>query len=151
MHPTRPPARRLSSEEIAGLLGGDLIARLAAVDADGYPHVTPLWFIYENETFYLASDSDMPHVARIRANPRVGLVVDVGSPQRVDGERPNRQVRIVGHAVVTSDDDGSWTTRIWTKYHDAPIDPAWVADRLKGRNRVLITVRPLRIVAVGST
>jgi hypothetical protein len=33
----RPP----SGEEIADLLAGDVVTRVAAIDAYGYPHVTP--------------------------------------------------------------------------------------------------------------
>lgn len=56
--------RRLANDEIADLLSGDHVARLATIDADGYPHVTPLWLIFEDHTFYLASDAGRPHLAR---------------------------------------------------------------------------------------
>jgi nitroimidazol reductase NimA-like FMN-containing flavoprotein (pyridoxamine 5'-phosphate oxidase superfamily) len=39
-------ARPLREEEIAGLLARDVVARVATIDADGYPHVTPLWFLW---------------------------------------------------------------------------------------------------------
>ena len=35
--------RPLSDEETADLLASDTVARLATIDASGYPHVTPLW------------------------------------------------------------------------------------------------------------
>ncbi|MGD0700506.1 MAG: pyridoxamine 5'-phosphate oxidase family protein [Trebonia sp.] len=38
--------RPLSDEEIAGLLARDVVARVATIDACGYPHVTPLWFLW---------------------------------------------------------------------------------------------------------
>ena len=38
--------RKLTGAEIDMLLQGDLIARFATIDRDGYPHVTPIWFIY---------------------------------------------------------------------------------------------------------
>lgn len=37
--------RRLDAAEIEELLSRDLVAHLATVDADGYPHVVPLWFL----------------------------------------------------------------------------------------------------------
>lgn len=76
--------------------------------------------------------------------------MDTEAPQRADGERPNQQVRVVGLAELTPD-DGSWTKRIWQKYHDGPIDPAFLDQRIQGRDRVLIKVRPLHMVAIGST
>jgi nitroimidazol reductase NimA-like FMN-containing flavoprotein (pyridoxamine 5'-phosphate oxidase superfamily) len=35
--------RPLTEEEIDGLLARDVVARVATIDASGYPHVTPLW------------------------------------------------------------------------------------------------------------
>lgn len=67
--PIRPGPRRLSQMEIAELLAGDHVARLATVGDEGYPDVTPLWFLYDQGSFYLASDADRPHLARIRSNP----------------------------------------------------------------------------------
>jgi hypothetical protein len=123
--------RPLGKEEIAGLLASDVIARVATIDADGYPHVTPLWFLWADGAFHLTSDAGRPHLARLRANPRAGLVIDVEGEQCADGERPNRQVRAVGDAVLSPDVGGAWTVRIWGKYIGgrATVDPA---ARLRG-------------------
>lgn len=142
--------RRLLDDEIAALLAHDSVARLATLDADGYPHVTPLWFVWNGATFYFASDAGRPHLARIRSNPKVGLVIDVEAPERPDGERPNRQVRVIGDATVTPDSDGLWTRRIWAKYRSDELDATTIAERLRGRQRVVISLRPHHIVAVAS-
>jgi hypothetical protein len=73
----------------------------------------------------------------------------VEGEQRADGERPSRQVRAVGDALLSPDAGGVWTMRIWDKYIDrgAGVDPA---ARLGGRQRVLIRIVPSRIVAVAS-
>lgn len=141
--------RPLSEEEIADLLARDVVARVATVDADGYPHVTPLWFLWADEAFHLASDAGRPHLVRLRANPRAGLVIDVDGEQRADGERPNMQVRAVGDAVLSPDAGGAWSMRIWGRY----ISGSPAADpvvRLGMRQRVLIRIVPSRIVAVAS-
>jgi hypothetical protein len=141
--------RPLSKEEIAALLARDVVARVATIDADGYPHVTPLWFLWADGAFHLASDAGRPHLARLRANPRAGLVIDVEDRQHADGERPNQQVRAVGDAVLSTDAGGAWTARIWAKYihGSAAADPA---SRLSGRQRVLIRIVPSRITAIAS-
>ena len=141
--------RPLSEEEIAGLLARDVVARVATIDASGYPHVTPLWFLWANRAFHLTSDAGRPHLARLRVNPRAGLVIDVEDEQRPDGERPNCQVRAVGDARLSPDADGTWTRRIWDKYAygSTGADPA---ARLRGRQRVLIRIIPSQIIAVAS-
>lgn len=112
--------RPLTREEAAELLASDTVARLATIDEDGYPHVTPLWFLWADGAFHLTSDSGRPHLARLRANPRAGLVIDTEAGQRPDGQRPNKQVRAVGDAVLTPDTGSAWTSRIWDKYINGP-------------------------------
>ncbi|WP_433525238.1 pyridoxamine 5'-phosphate oxidase family protein [Nocardia pseudovaccinii] len=137
--------RALRRAEIAGLLASDIVAHLATIDAAGYPHVTPMWFLWDQQAFRLTSWAGRPHLRRILANPRVGLVIDrevVGS--RDGGQRPNRQVRVIGDAELTIDADGVWTQRIWEKYGSGP-----VLGEVE-RARVLITITPDRFIAVAS-
>ncbi|MEV0252163.1 pyridoxamine 5'-phosphate oxidase family protein [Nocardia sp. NPDC050712] len=135
--------RPLRQSEIAGLLADDIVAHLATLDAAGYPHVTPLWFLWDGAAFRLTSRTTRPHVRRIRANPRVGLVVDHELGRRGD-QRPNRQIRVVGDAQLADDADGQWTARIREKYlrADAGLGPYG--------DRVLITVSPTLFVPLAS-
>jgi hypothetical protein len=142
--------RPLTPAEIHQLLHGDRVARLPAIDAAGYPHLTPLWLLWEHEVFHLASDTRRPHLARIGASPRVGLVIDTQDPERGDGERPIRQVRMVGNAELHHDADGAWSRRIWAKYASAQPDPATLTRRLHDGDRTHILIRPQNLIAVAS-
>jgi nitroimidazol reductase NimA-like FMN-containing flavoprotein (pyridoxamine 5'-phosphate oxidase superfamily) len=84
--------RELDRGEIEALLSLEVPARLATLDGDGFPHVTPLWFVWQEGAFYMTSIADRPHLRRLSRNPRAGLCVDVEDPERPDGQRPNRQV-----------------------------------------------------------
>lgn len=141
--------RSLQNAEIAELLDADVVARLATIDVDGYPHVTPIWFLWVAGAFYLTSYTDRPHLQRIRTNPRVGLVVDVEDELRADGERPNRQVRVIGNATLSVDTSSIWTQRIRRKYIDHTVAPG-AAHSNPVRERVLITVLPHDVTAVAS-
>lgn len=123
--------------------------RLATIDSSGFPHVTPLWFIWTNGAFYLTSISDRPHLARLAANPRAGICVDIEEAERDDGQHPNRQVRAVGVAHVSPDGDGVWTARITEKYVRGRAASAVRASRVADQ-RVVICLRPDRLVAVAS-
>lgn len=142
--------RPLNDEETADLLASDTVARLATIDASGYPHVTPLWFLWADGVFHLASDAGRPHLARLRANPRAGLVIDVEAAQRPDGQRPNKQVRAVGNATLTPDTGAAWTRRIWDKYINGPAARNALNEHLGDRQRVLITITPVRMTAIAS-
>jgi hypothetical protein len=119
--------RPLGAGEIEALLALDVPARLATLDEHGFPHVTPLWFIWADGAF----------------------CVDVEDPERADGERPNRQVRAIGDADVVPDRDADWTNRITRKYVRGPAAAATAAARAAD-DRVVICLRPTRLVAVAS-
>ena len=51
--------------------------RLATVDANGYPDVTPLWFLWADGAFHVTSRPEAPHLDRLARDPRVGVLVDV--------------------------------------------------------------------------
>jgi len=139
--------RELASAEIETLLHRDLVARFATIDRHGYPHVTPIWFLWLNNVFYLTSFSTRPHVTRCLHNPHVGLVIDTEDELRADGERPNQQVRVIGQAQVKADNDRSWTARIRSRYigtSGPPLDGHLELDRS------VIEIRPSHTVAVAS-
>lgn len=140
--------RTLDDAEISQLLSADLVARLATIDEAGYPHITPVWFFWADNTFYVTSYVDRPYLGRIRSNPRVGLVIDTEHKQRGDGERPHRQVLVVGDAAVSADSTGTWTRRIRRKNIDETLGPdARQRGLHQGRARVSISPRQIRAVA----
>ena len=68
--------RRLSDSEVEALLAADVPARVATLDADGCPHVTPLWFVWADGAFHMTSFAGKPHLRRLASNPRAGVCVD---------------------------------------------------------------------------
>jgi nitroimidazol reductase NimA-like FMN-containing flavoprotein (pyridoxamine 5'-phosphate oxidase superfamily) len=144
----RPP-RALTANEIESLLGADVPARLATVDQQGFPHVTPLWFVWSDGSFYLTSFPDRAHLRRLRRNPRAGICIDVEQPERDDGERPNRQIRAIGDAELFADEHGVWTRRITRKYVKGEMASAREEQRA-AQPRTVIRLAPVRIVAVAS-
>jgi PPOX class probable F420-dependent enzyme len=137
---------RLTADEIEELLARDLVGHLATLDAAGYPHVTPIWFIWDGSLIRMTSFAHRPHLARIRADPRAGFVVDQEGALREDGERPNRQVRVVGRATIELDAGNRWTREIRRKYGAQAERPA---DAVLGP-RCVITLTPEHLLALRS-
>ena len=58
------------------------VARLATVGADGRPHLVPICFVVDGNTFYFAVDAkpkrtaDLKRLRNIEANPAVAVLVD---------------------------------------------------------------------------
>ena len=141
--------RQMGQEEIRALLERDIPARLATLDTDGFPHVTPLWFVWSAGSFYMTSLPGRPHVERLRQNLQCGIVVDDEEQERSDGERPNRQVRAVGVADLRQDTDGFWTRLITGKYVTGSASVRKSQSRSQ-QSRILIELRPAQLVAVAS-
>lgn len=141
--------RKLDAQEIAELLALDRPAHLATLDRAGFPHVTPLWFVWQDDAFFMTSIADRPHLRRLSRNPRAGLGIDVEDPERSDGQRPNRQVRALGDAELFEDDGGQWTTVITAKYIRGPAAKRQAAARAADA-RMVICLRPTRLVAFAS-
>lgn len=84
---------QLQTPFAAKLLGSDIPARLAFVDRSGHPHITPIWFIWRNQTFVVCARADSFKVKAITAHPRVALSIDTQTP-------PYRSVRARGAAEI---------------------------------------------------
>ena len=54
-------------------LRSDLIAWLTTVTADGQPQSTPVWFLWEDDTFLIYSRPGKPKLENIAANPKVSV------------------------------------------------------------------------------
>ena len=54
-------------------LRAEPVAWLTTVRADGQPQSTPVWFLWDGETFLVYSQPDAPKVGNVTANPKVSL------------------------------------------------------------------------------
>ncbi|MGH9992105.1 MAG: pyridoxamine 5'-phosphate oxidase family protein [Nitrososphaera sp.] len=84
-------AKAMEEKEILELLNLPRILRIALVDVrDGMPIVHPVWYYYEDEKFYVSTDSNGAKARSLRKNPNVYFLVDVdpdrGPPYGVRGK-----------------------------------------------------------------
>ena len=78
----------------------DVPARLATLDEDGYPIITPLWFLWEDGVSYMTSVDGRRHLRNLQRDPRASICVD--SEERVGpgGARRSRHVKGVARMSV---------------------------------------------------
>ncbi len=146
---TPTPGHALSPEAVSFLLGPAIPARLATLDAGGYPRVVPIWFLWEDGAFIMTSTPQRQHVRDLRRDPRAAICVDVEERQAVDGVRANAQVRGRGRTVLAPDEAGYWTRRISKHYVPAPDGDA-LAERRAAMSRPVIMLRLERLIAIGT-
>lgn len=65
-----------SPEKIAQFLDKEHVGRIASIDADGFPEVIPMNFVFKNGAVYMHSHIKGEKLDNIVRNPRVGFEVD---------------------------------------------------------------------------
>ena len=74
----RSVAISMTPEERDVYLSGERVCRVASVGADGNPHVTPLWFIWDGTYLWLNSIVKSQRWVDLQRHPLVAIVVDGG-------------------------------------------------------------------------
>ena len=66
------------AEERDALLADERTCRVATVGADGSPHITPLWFVWDGAALWLTSIVKSQRWTDLQRDGRVSVVVDGG-------------------------------------------------------------------------
>jgi len=137
----------MSREEIRNYLSEPHIARLATSDA-GWPHVTPVWFEYDGENFWVPIQTTTKKATHLKNDKRVGLLVDTFTEPITKFNIT--QVVVKGRAELVKvpsvegpDPLRSRTMSIWHRYlGDEPENI--LKNRLR-TERYLIKITPIKI------
>jgi PPOX class probable F420-dependent enzyme len=115
-----------------------LFATLATVGHDGRPQVSEVWFLAEDDALRVSLNVTRQKTRNLVANPVISLFL-------LDLANPLRYLELRGDADVTPDDDYSFADRLAAKYGEGVDLREMDAP---GQTRVVVTVKPVRIVAV---
>jgi hypothetical protein len=74
----RGRAIAMTASELDAFLAAERVCRVATVGADGRPHVTPLWFVWDGACLWLYSIVRSRRWNDLLRDPRVAVVVDAG-------------------------------------------------------------------------
>jgi general stress protein 26 len=86
--------------EVRDFLARSMIARVATLCPKGRPHMTPLWFVWDQGRIYMTSRDGSPAARNVSAHPAVVLLFDAER-----GPRPDRVLRIQGNATFRKERD----------------------------------------------
>ena len=124
-------------ESHADLLQADT-AILATIGADGYPQVTALWFVRDEDGLVkLSLNTSRQKVKNLREHPACTLFI-------VDPANPYRTLEVRAQAEISPDDDYAFADKLGRKYGadlrtmDQP-----------GERRVVVTLRPVKVNTYG--
>ena len=112
------------TDELRSFLGERRHAVLATHDEDGSVHLTPIWFLFEDDRFYFGSSSGSRKVKNVGRSSVASVVVDARQPGR------EQRVSASGPVEILRDGEAqSINARIRRRYLtptalDGPIDAA---------------------------
>ena len=67
----------MSENEIEEFLRSGRMLKIASV-GDNKPHITPIWYVYENGKFYVSTSSRTRKVKNLKRNKNVAFSLDIG-------------------------------------------------------------------------
>lgn len=85
-------------DEVDAFLQEERVCRVASIGADGSPHNTPLWFVWDGAALWLNSVVKSQRWRDLERDPRVSVVVDAGRDYR-----ELRGVELRGRAISVGD------------------------------------------------
>ena len=118
------------------LLREPVVVHLATTDADGTPHVTPVWVAVEDSEVVVNTADNRHKAHNLRRSPRVAL-------SAADPTDPYRVVAFQGTVLeVTDEDADAHIDRLAKKYLGVDAYPM----RQPGERRVKVRIRPDRVL-----
>ncbi|GGZ46726.1 pyridoxamine 5'-phosphate oxidase family protein [Streptomyces bluensis] len=94
----------MAPAELDEFLATQRTCRVATVSADGSPHVSPLWFVWDGTSLWLYSLTRSKRWADLRRDPRVAVTVDAGEDYgELRGVELSGTVEFVGEAPRTGE------------------------------------------------
>ncbi|MEU6388165.1 pyridoxamine 5'-phosphate oxidase family protein [Streptomyces sp. NPDC046939] len=94
----------MTPQELETFLTERRTCRVATVSADGAPHVSPLWFVWDGTSLWLYSLTRSRRWADLRADGRVAVVVDAGEEYgELRGVELSGRVEFIGESPRTGE------------------------------------------------
>ena len=136
--------RGLTAEEIKEFLAGAVVARIATVDKDGFPYITPVWQEWDGEALYIIPREKTLFVKHLATNPHVTVSCahDSGTYTRV---LMRGQAEILSGPAIMEGKCLEIATRMSVRYL-GPRGPEYLQGSLD-RPRYLIQVVPAKITS----
>ena len=122
----------------------DRHAVLATNGSSGFPQLTPVWYLFEDDVLYVSAQTKTVKVRNLRRDPTISVCVD-------GGREDARYVVLQGQAelIEPGERQQALRRRIIGHYHDDETQAERYFESTKHLVGVIIALRPERIVATG--
>jgi len=116
------------------------VAMLATLGPDGYPQVTALWFLFDDDsTLKLSLNTTRQKVKNLQRHPECTLFI-------LDPANPYRTLEVRARAQITPDAEYAFAKKLGAKYGGVDFS---TNDR-PGETRVVVSLQPVKVNTWGS-
>jgi PPOX class probable F420-dependent enzyme len=111
------------------------VAMLATIGQDGYPQVTALWFLFDDDvTLKLSLNTSRQKVKNLQAHPECTFFI-------LDTANPYRTLEVRARAQITPDSDYAFARKFAAKYGGVDLS----ANDGPGETRVVVSLQPIKV------
>jgi PPOX class probable F420-dependent enzyme len=132
----------LTASERDALLEGVQHARIGTNRGDGWWHITPIWYVWENGRFRHTLGAGRRHLRNLRRDPHATVCVDQ-DPRLTQGSEAGARAAICFGTADLSTDEGlirDVTERILVRYLGP--DATAYLDPIMAEGRTIVTITP---------
>lgn len=138
-------AIRMTEAEIVALLDECKSLQLATLDKDGAPHLTTVWFAYQDGTYLFETYGKSQKVVNLRRDPRVSVLAEQGTEYS-----ELRGVSVQGRAeIVDAGEPLQQLMEVIVARNHRGLDPGDVTKiaASMAEKRVVVIVRPDKVIS----
>jgi PPOX class probable F420-dependent enzyme len=107
-------AKKALDPKFVSLLAGKRIASFGTLNDDGSPHLTAVWYLYQDGCFFVATSSRTRKARNLSARPHATIMVESRKPGSERGVTATGAVEI-----ISGEKAQEWNTRIHRRYLSA--------------------------------
>ncbi len=115
------------------------VGTLATIGPDGFPQVTALWFLFDDDTLKLSLNTSRQKVKNLQVRPECTLFI-------LDPANPYRTLEVRARAEITPDPDYAFAKKLGAKYGGADLS----ANDRPGETRVVVSLQPVKVNTWGT-
>ena len=133
----------MSQDEIDAFLKAPRHAIVGTNVVDGPPHMSPVWYLFENGRFYISVPTKTVKYRNLQRDPRISVCIDGGYPDY-------RTVMVSGKAQLLPQADplqAEMRWRIIRQYHETEAADRRYAEQIRDQVSALIIVTPENILS----
>jgi PPOX class probable F420-dependent enzyme len=133
----------MSQDEMELFLQAPLHAIVGTNGVDGPPHLSPVWYLFENGRFYISFSTQTAKYRNLQRDPRISVCIDGGYPDY-------RTVMVTGKAQLLPEGDPLQAEMCWRiirQYHETEAAARRYAESVRDTVSAMIVVTPEKVIS----